>query len=87
MPDKYTFKNIPQPINEDVKLIKTEAVKKAVIQYAGYSNAMIEKQKIKELSTILDENNIQYNNEFELFVYDPPYKFFNRKNEISVNLN
>ena len=38
------------PYPEDVKLIKTEAVKKAVIQYAGYSNAMIEKQKIKELS-------------------------------------
>ena len=87
MPDKYTFKNIPQPINEEVKLIKTEEVKKAVIQYAGYSNAMIEKQKIKELSIILDENNIRYNNEFELFVYDPPYKFFNRKNEISVNLD
>lgn len=87
MPEKYTLKNIPKPINKDVKLIETGTVKKAVIQYSGYSNAIIERQKIKELTTILDEKDIQYNNQFELFVYDPPYKFFNRKNEISVNLD
>jgi len=86
MPEKYNTENLPKPNNEKVKFIETNYVQKAVIQYSGYSNAEREAKKIKELKIILEKYNIQHNNKFELFVYDPPYKFFNRRNEISVNI-
>ena len=86
MPEKYNTENLPKPNNEKVKFIETNYVQKAVIKYSGYSNAEREAKKIEELKIILEKYNIQHNNKFELFVYDPPYKFFNRRNEISVNI-
>ncbi len=86
MPKKYNTKNIPEPNNQNVKFIETSYIKKAIIQYSGYSNDDKENEKIEELKTVLNKNNIKHNNQFELFVYDPPYKFFNRTNEISVNI-
>ncbi len=86
MPGKYNEQNIPQPNNADVKFISTKSIQKAVIKYGGHTNEMKEEKQIKILKNILDKYNIQHNNQFELFVYDPPYKIFNRRNEISVNI-
>ena len=86
MPRKYNNENLPKPNNTKVKLVETNTTQKAVIQYSGYSNNEKETRKIEELKTILNRHNIQHNNKFELFVYDPPYKFFNRRNEIAVNI-
>ena len=86
MPDKYSLQNIPKPRNKDVKFLETNYAKKAVIQYSGYSNAEQEAKKIEELKIILDKHSIQYNEKFELLIYDSPYKFFNRRNEIAVNI-
>ena len=86
MPEKYNTENLPKPNNEKVKFIETNYAHKAVIKYSGYSNTEREAKKIEELKIILEKYNIQHNNKFELFVYDPPYKFFNRRNEISVNI-
>ena len=86
IPKKYTKQSVPKPNNKKIKLIETNYVHKAIIQYSGYSNAGKEKRKIKELKTILEKHNIRHSGKFELLVYDPPYKFFNRRNEISVNL-
>ena len=83
---KNIIPKISKPNNEKVKFIETNYVQKAVIKYSGYSNAEREAKKIEELKIILEKYNIQHNNKFELFVYDPPYKFFNRRNEISVNI-
>ncbi len=86
IPEKYTKESVPKPNNKNVKLIETNYVQKAVIQYSGYSNEAKEKKKIKELKRILEKYNVEHNNKFELFVYNPPYKFFNRRNEISVDI-
>lgn len=86
MPAKYTKNNVPKPNNKNIEFVSTNYNQKAVIKYSGYSNEKRESKKIEELKRILDENNIKYNNEFELFVYDPPYQFFNRRNEISVTI-
>ena len=86
MPEKYTETNVPKPNDKKLKFIQTDYIKKATIGYSGYSNSKKEKNKIEELKNILKENNIKHNNQFELLVYDPPYKFFNRRNEIAVTL-
>tara|TARA_B100000945_G_scaffold308373_1_gene298025 strand:- start:179 stop:754 length:576 start_codon:yes stop_codon:yes gene_type:complete len=86
MPKKYNKKNLPQPNNNNIKVIKSKKQIKATIRYSGYTNEQKENKMIKELKKILSENNIKHIGQFELFVYDPPYKPFNRRNEISVNI-
>tara|TARA_B100001758_G_C18389866_1_gene602272 strand:+ start:1540 stop:2118 length:579 start_codon:yes stop_codon:yes gene_type:complete len=86
MPDKYNKKNLPQPNNNNIKVIKSKKQTKATIRYSGYTNEQKENKMIKELKKILLENNIKHTGQYELFVYDPPYKPFNRRNEISVNI-
>ena len=86
MPEKYNKKNLPQPNNNNIKVIKSKKQTKATIRYSGYTNEQKENKMIKELKKILSENNIKHTGQFELFVYDPPYKPFNRRNEISVNI-
>ena len=86
MPKKYNKKNLPQPENNDVKIISSKKVIKATIKFSGYSNEQKELKMISQLKNILSENNIKHNGKFELLVYDPPYKIMNRRNEISVNI-
>jgi len=86
MPKKYNKKNIPKPNNTSVKFLETSSTQKAVIRYSGYTNKEKEKRKIIELKEILKKYGIEHTNQFELFVYNSPYKFFNRRNEISVNI-
>ena len=86
MPEDYTKESVPKPNNENIRFIKTNSCKKAALSYGGYSNNKKEKAKITELKSILDKNNIQHTNKFELFVYDPPYRLLNRRNEIVVKL-
>lgn len=86
MPKKYDRDNLPKPKNDDIKIITSKKIIKATIRYSGYTNEKKEYNMIKELKKVLSENNIKHTNQFELFVYDPPYKPFNRRNEISVNI-
>ena len=86
MPEEYTLENLPKANNPKIKFITIPSCTKATIQYGGYSNERIEKKKIIELKKILKENNILHNEEFEVLVYNSPYKIINRRNEITVNI-
>ena len=86
MPDKHSINNLPEPNDPNVKIVESTKTQKAVISYSGYSNSGKEKRHIKQLQKVLEEHGIKHNNKFELFVYDPPYKLINRKNEIAVNI-
>ena len=86
MPEKYNNKNVPNPTNSEIKIIKSNKLTRATIRFSGYTNEKKETKMIKRLKEVLDKHNIKHNNEFELFVYDPPYKPLNRRNEISVNI-
>ena len=46
----------------------------------------MKKKKIGELKKELEEQKIKFENDFEILVYNSPYKIFNRKNEISVSV-
>ena len=55
-----------------------------------FSGFAIEKNcavKHIELLNILKKNNVGYNNDFMIAVYQPPYQLINRKNEIWVEVN
>ena len=53
----------------------------------GYTNSKKEDKMIRILKSKLEENNIIFSDDFEVLVYQSPYKFLNRKNEIIVSIN
>lgn len=86
MPKRYTLNNLPIPNNKNLEIYEEKSNIKAVIRYSGYSNKEKEEKMTKKLKTILSNNNIEHQEDFELLVYNSPYDFINRKNEISVSV-
>ena len=86
LPNNFMYEEAPKPENNQIKIFKTEYNIKATIRYSGYTNQSIEKIKTKELTTILNENNIKFKQDFEVDVYNSPFQFINRRNEITVSI-
>ena len=86
MPKRYNLNNLPLPNNKKLEIYKEKSNVKAVIRYSGYSNKDKEEKMTKKLKTILSNKNIEYQDDFELLVYNSPYDFINRRNEISVSV-
>ena len=87
MPAKYTLESLPKSNNPNIDFFIIPACTKAAIGYSGYSNNMIERRKINDLKEVLLDNNIIHNDNFEVLVYNSPYKILNRRNEITININ
>jgi len=87
MPKEYSLENLPKPNNKDVKIYTEPGNLRACISYSGYTNKIIENKKINELKKVLLKNNYNHKNDFEVLVYNSPFDFINRKNEIIVTIN
>lgn len=86
MPSRYNETNIPKPNNNEIEIISVEKRRVATIRFSGYSNdEKVEKNKQILIET-LKNHRIQHSNQFELLVYDSPYKVLNRRNEVLVVL-
>ena len=86
LPKNFNDKEIPKPLNDNLKVYKSAEGKYASICYSGYNNN--EKQifftkklidKIKELKKVVAGDPV-------FLSYDAPYKFYNRRNEIIVEI-
>ncbi len=86
MPEEYTLKNLPEARNKSLAIYEEASKIKACISYSGYSNNNKEKRYIEKLKKQLKKYNISHENDFEVLVYNSPYQFFNRKNEIIVSI-
>lgn len=86
MPDRYEMENLPTPDNNDIELISIDERIVATIRFSGYANDTKVQRKKNELISTLDKHSIEYKDEFELLVYDSPYKVLNRRNEVLVVL-
>ena len=87
MPERYLISNLPIPTNKEISIEVCKESYKAVIKYGGYTNSKKENKMIKTLKSKLEENNIIFFDDFEVLVYQSPYKILNRKNEIIVSIN
>ena len=87
MPERYKISSLPVPTNKDILIDIYQESFKAVIKYGGYTNSAKEDKMIRILKSKLEENNIIFSDDFEVLVYQSPYKFLNRKNEIIVSIN
>ena len=86
MPEHYHMESLPTPNSKDIDIIKMDSRTVAAIRFSGYSNSTKVKLKRQELIDTLEKYDIEFTNEFELLVYDSPYKVLNRRNEVIVTL-
>ena len=87
MPNSYTINSLPEPIDDKINIYEVPASIKAAIRYSGYTDNKKENKMKMLLIKELTKHNIDFDNDFEVCVYDAPYKFINRRNEIVVSVN
>lgn len=86
VPKENKKESLPQPNESLIEFREEPAKTVASISFGGWANdEKIENYK-KQLKTALDAEGITYTNKFYFFGYNAPYEFFNRKNEIIVEL-
>ena len=86
MPERYQMESLPTPNSKEIDIIKMDSRIVAAIRFSGYSNSTKVKLKKQQLIDTLEKYDIEYTDEFELLVYDSPYKVLNRRNEVIVVL-
>lgn len=87
MPLDIHQKGAPEPMSENVRLRITEPRYVAAIRYSGYTSASKEVKHTKRLMKTLENNSIEPKGNIEFLGYDSPYKFYNRRNEVMVEIN
>ena len=86
VPKKFKKETLPQPNQLQIEFKEEPAKTVAAIVFDGWANdEKIEKYKEK-LKAALDAEGIPYTNRFYFLGYNAPYEFFNRKNEVIVEL-
>ena len=87
VPKKFNKENLPKPNPSNIEFKEEPAKTVAAIRFGGWANnEKIEKYKQK-LIAALDAEGIAYTKKFYFLGYNPPFEFFNRKNEIIVELS
>lgn len=88
LPSKFNTKEPPEPLTNEVKLVKTPGYKAAVISYSGNLREEKYNTKAKELMDIVREKGLQPKGEPFSAGYDPPWTLpFLKRNEVLVRLN
>ena len=87
MPAEYTMETIPKPLNSQVQLRQTLAMKKAVISFSGFYNDQKVAEKTLELEQWMKIKNLQSAGAPNFARYNPPWTLpFMRRNEVMINL-
>ena len=84
LPKKFTSETAPKPNNTKLELYQSKAEYFASIKYGGYTNSDKENKFTNQLIHKLKNNDISISGEPKVLVYDSPYKFINRTNEILI---
>ena len=86
VPKKLKKEMLPKPNQSLIEFIEEPAKDVAAITFTGWANdKKIEKFK-QELKSALNSKGISYSDRFYFLGYNAPYEFFNRKNEVIVEL-
>jgi hypothetical protein len=86
MPSSYTLENLPAPNRPDIELYVKPSVIMAGLSFGGYASDHKIQEKIEELKSYLEKENIAHTGHFQYFGYNPPYQMINRRNDIVVEL-
>jgi len=87
LPSKYLEKNIVSPKDNSIKVYKSKEGVFASITYSGYSNQKKVLANYRLLVNKLNEKNVEIiSNEPVVLSYNSPYKVFNRRNEVLLEV-
>jgi hypothetical protein len=86
VPKKFNKENLPQPNASDITFKEEPAKTVAAISFGGWADDEKIATYKKELIAALKAEGIKHTNRFYFLGYNAPYEFFNRKNEIIVEL-
>tara|TARA_B100001115_G_C15665539_1_gene321184 strand:- start:145 stop:648 length:504 start_codon:yes stop_codon:yes gene_type:complete len=87
LPKKFNDKEIPKPVNENLEVYISKEGIYASIRYSGYNNSEKQVLNTKRLLHKLKELKREAKGKPILLSYDAPYKFYNRRNEILIELS
>ncbi len=87
MPSAYSLANLPKPTDKQVIVSAVADEFVAAIKFGGYASENDVKNYAQKLTKALQENNIRFYGNFQLLVYNAPFQFINRRNEIIVNVH
>jgi len=87
LPRKFISNNAPVPIDSDVETYISEPKYFAAIRYSGYSNERKEKEYKEQLIKKIEESKLKMLSDHYVLSYDGPTKFYNRRNEILIQVN
>lgn len=86
MPPEYEPGDLPKPNNPSVHIETTKPQYLAVITFGGYANDQVIREQSEKLRAMLKANNIEYMGNFRFMGYNAPYKFWDRRNEVAVQI-
>ena len=84
LPKKFTDENTPQPNDSSLMVFEDKGGYFAAIKYSGYTNSLKEKEHTEILLKLLKDEKINLEGTPRILVYNSPYKFINRRNEILI---
>ena len=87
LPSKYSLENIATPNDKNIEVYSSKPGYYAAITYGGYSNSEKVKKNHSSLLNKLKAENLKIlNSQPVVLSYNSPYKVFNRRNEVLVEV-
>lgn len=86
VPKNLNRETLPRPNQSKIEFKEEPAKRVAAIRFGGWANDEKIATYKKILKAALDAAGIAYSSRFSFLGYNPPFQFFNRKNEIIVEL-
>jgi DNA gyrase inhibitor GyrI len=87
LPSKYTLDNIAAPKDKNIEVYNSKPGYYAAITYGGYSNSEKVKKNHYNLLNKLKNESFKVLNDMPIVLsYNSPYKVFNRRNEVLVEI-
>ena len=84
LPKKFNINNAPRPNDLNLEVFEGESGYFAAIQYSGFTNESKERSYTLQLQKMLKDAEINVSGEPVILVYDGPYNFINRRNEVLI---
>jgi hypothetical protein len=87
MPSKWSMETLPEPDDENVRLVTVPPQTVAVLKFTGDRSAAAIAARSEELRTTLRDKGIEPVGETTAWFYDPPWTLpFRRRNEVAVGI-
>jgi len=84
LPKHFNQDNTPLPNEDSLTVFEDQGGYFAAIRYSGYTSTVKEKEYTSVLKNLLEKEKITPSGLPKILVYDSPYKFINRRNEILI---